>query len=410
MRSYRTGTTTSVTVEGTPCGRCEQTVRDVLREADGVTDVHVTREMGRVSVDGDADEGTLVGSIGDVGYTATSERRCSVSAGTIRRPVGSSYVRRRSDVEPLSENDRRRTGQYHEHSLGPRHSGGADQPTVHDGAHDRRMAHRSHAGDHRAHTDHSGHERRSAGGSGSARLPIPVIVFGEFVQDVLGSTAPTFPGSAWTTPVLPVVIFAYGSVPFLPTTRTEVHNRDPGMMLVPLAITVAFVYSVASLFVGGTTPFLRGLVTLIDVALLGHWMEMCSARQASGALDELAKLVPDTAERGTEDGDTEAVPVSALSEGDVLLVRPGASVRALALVGDGEVVEGESSVDGSTITGESRPVDKGPGAEVVAGTVNRDGSLRVRVTKTDEETTLAGITRLVGEARGSGPERIVRRS
>jgi len=123
---------------------------------------------------------------------------------------------------------------------------------------------------------------------------------------------------------------------------------------------------------------------------------MRSVRQASGALDELAKLMPDTAERITESGDTEEVPVSELGENDVVLVRPGTSVPA-----DGEVVEGESSVDESMITGESRPVDKAPGVEVVAGTVNQDGSLRIKITKTGEETTLAGIMRLVDEAQKS---------
>ncbi|WP_449271647.1 P-type ATPase, partial [Haloferax profundi] len=178
-------------------------------------------------------------------------------------------------------------------------------------------------------------------------LSVPVIYFSEFIQGVFGYTAPVFPGSAWITPVFSVIIFAYGGVPFLSMARTEVKNREPGMMmLISLAITVAFVYSIASLFIEGTTPFFWELVTLIDVMLLGHWMEMRSVRQASGALDELAKLMPDTAERITESGDTEEVPVSSLSEDDVVLVRPGASVPA-----DGEVVEGDSSVDESMITG-----------------------------------------------------------
>ncbi|WP_187367388.1 heavy metal translocating P-type ATPase [Haloferax sp. KTX1] len=251
---------------------------------------------------------------------------------------------------------------------------------------------------HRAHTDHSGHEQMFRRRFWvSLVLSIPVIFFSEFIQSVFGYTAPTFPGSVWITPALSIVIFAYGGVPFLSMARTELENREPGMMmLISLAITVAFVYSIASLFLEGTTPFFWELVTLIDIMLLGHWMEMRSVRQASGALDELAKLMPDTAERITDDGDTEEIPVSELSEDDVVLVRPGASVPA-----DGEVVEGESSVDESMITGESRPVDKGPGSEVVAGTVNQDGSLRVRVTKTGDETALAGIMRLVDEAQQS---------
>ncbi|WP_435365859.1 heavy metal translocating P-type ATPase [Haloarchaeobius sp. DYHT-AS-18] len=270
----------------------------------------------------------------------------------------------------------------------------ADEPEHDAHEHD---AH-EHGDGHRAHTDHRGHEdmfRRRFWVS--LVLSIPVIYFSEFVQGVFGYTAPTFPGSVWIAPVLSVVIFAYGGVPFLSMARTELQNREPGMMmLISLAITVAFVYSIASLFIEGTTPFFWELVTLIDIMLLGHWMEMRSVRQASGALDELAKLMPDTAERVSEDGSTDEVPVSALTEGDVVLVRPGASVPA-----DGQVVEGESSVDESMITGESRPVDKQPDSDVVAGTVNQDGSLRVRVTKTGDETALAGIMRLVDEAQQS---------
>jgi len=151
--------------------------------------------------------------------------------------------------------------------------------------------------------------------------------------------------------------------------RTELENREPGMMmLISLAITVSFVYSIGSLFLEGTTPFFWELVTLIDIMLLGHWMEMRSVRQASGALDELAKLMPDTAERITESGDTEEVPVSELGENDVVLVRPGTSVPA-----DGEVVEGESSVDESMITGESPvPLTKRP----EGGRRRRDGQPR----------------------------------
>jgi Cu2+-exporting ATPase len=130
--------------------------------------------------------------------------------------------------------------------------------------------------------------------------------------------------------------------------------------------------------------------------LLGHWLEMRSVRQASGALTELAKLMPDEAERLRPDGNTDRVPVTSLQPGDVVLVRPGASVPA-----DGEVVEGSSDVNEAMITGESRPVKKEPGAKVIAGTVNADGSLRVRVTATGEDTALSGIMRLVQEAHNS---------
>jgi Cu2+-exporting ATPase len=163
-----------------------------------------------------------------------------------------------------------------------------------------------------------------------------------------------------------------------------------------MAITVAFVYSIFAVVTGMEGGFFWEMATLIDVMLLGHWIEMRSIRKASGALDELAKLLPDTAERVQEDGSTEEIPISELAKDDVVLVRPGSNVPA-----DGEVIEGESSVNQSMITGESRPVDKGPGDEVVGGTINGSGSLRVRVTATGDETTLAGIMRLVEEARES---------
>jgi Cu2+-exporting ATPase len=168
------------------------------------------------------------------------------------------------------------------------------------------------------------------------------------------------------------------------------------MTLISLAISVAFVYSLASLFLPGQTGFFWELVTLVVIMLLGHWLEMRSVRQASGALNELAKLMPDTAERILPDGHTEEVPVAQLHEGDLLLVRPGASVPA-----DGEIAEGESELDEALITGESKPVPKEPGDQVIAGTINGDGSLRVRVTATGEDTALAGIMRLVEEAQQS---------
>ncbi|MEJ2557189.1 MAG: copper-translocating P-type ATPase [Anaerolineae bacterium] len=228
-------------------------------------------------------------------------------------------------------------------------------------------------------------------------LSIPVLVYSATIQNWLGFSPPTFPGSQWITPVFAVIIFAYGGLPFLQMAVPEVRNRQPGMMtLISLAITVAFAYSLATLFMEGATGFFWELVTLIDVMLLGHWIEMRSVRQASSALDELAKLMPDTAERIRQDGNTEEVPVSQLGQGDLLLVRPGASIPA-----DGQVEEGDSDVNEAMITGESRPVSKQPGDEVIGGTVNGDGSLRVRVTATGEQTALAGIMRLVREAQQS---------
>jgi P-type Cu2+ transporter len=251
---------------------------------------------------------------------------------------------------------------------------------------------------HGAHVDHAGHEQMFRQRFWvSLLLSIPVLLYSEMIQMWLGFTMPAFPGSQLIVPVLSVIIFAYGGLPFLQMAVPELRNRQPGMMtLISLAITVAFVYSLAAQFLLQGDTFFWELVTLIDIMLLGHWLEMRSVRQASGALDALAKLMPDTAERERPDGSTEEVPVSQLRGGDLLLVRPGASVPA-----DGEVERGESDVNEAMITGESRPVKKEPGARVIAGTINGDGSLRVRVTATGEQTALAGIMRLVREAQAS---------
>ncbi len=259
----------------------------------------------------------------------------------------------------------------------------------------------SHNGGGRAHADHTNHEemfRRRFWVS--LILSIPVLVYSEPLQSWLGYSAPPFPGSGWITPVFSVIVFAYGGVPFLQMAAPELRNRRPGMMtLISLAITVALVYSLATLVLPEQMPFFWELVTLIVIMLLGHWIEMRSVRQASGALNQLAQLMPDTAERILPDGGTEEVPVAELDEGDLLLVRPGASVPV-----DGEVVEGESELNEAMITGESKPVYKEPGDEVIGGTINGDGSLRVRVTATGDETALAGIMRLVEEAQQSKSE------
>ena len=255
-----------------------------------------------------------------------------------------------------------------------------------------------HGHDHEAHVDHSGHEEMF-----KTRffvcfvLSFPVLYYSPMLQEWFGYTAIGFPGSEFVGPVLGVVIFAYGGVPFLRMGAVEAKNREPGMMLlISLAISVAFVYSLAAVVFGIGEPFFWELVTLIVIFLLGHWIEMRSIRRASGALDELAELMPQTAERVTEEGDTEDVSVADLEAEDLVLVRPGTNVPA-----DGIVKEGTSNVTEAMITGESKPVSKEPGEEVIGGTTNQDGSLRVRVTATGEETTLSGIMRLVEEAQES---------
>ncbi|QLD89559.1 copper-translocating P-type ATPase [Natronomonas salina] len=262
--------------------------------------------------------------------------------------------------------------------------------------------HEGHGGHGDTHGDHggmhAGHEemfRRRF--FVSTLLSIPVLLYSETLQAWLGFSVPAFPGSEWISPVFAVIVFAYGGVPFLRMAVPELKDRSPGMMtLISMAITVAFVYSLASVAFPTQSAFFWELVTLIDIMLLGHWIEMRSVRRASSALDELAKLMPDTAERVTDDGETEEVPVHKLTEGDLVLVRPGGSVPA-----DGVVEEGDSDVSEAMITGESMPVSKEPGDEVIGGTVNGDGSLRVRIDATGEDTALAGIMRLVEEAQQS---------
>jgi P-type Cu2+ transporter len=247
-------------------------------------------------------------------------------------------------------------------------------------------------------TDHSGHEKMfRVRFWWSLLLSIPVLVYSEMIQHWLGFMPPMFPFAEWIPFVFSVVIFAYGGIPFLQMATPELKERKPGMMtLISLAISVAFIYSVGAEFIDLGEGFFWELVTLIDIMLLGHWLEMRSVRQASGALNELAKLMPDTAERVIKGGSTETVSVSDLNHGDLLLIRPGASVPA-----DGEVAGGFSDVNESMITGESKPVSKHVGEKVIAGTLNGDGSLRVKVTATGDETALAGILRLVEQAQQS---------
>jgi Cu2+-exporting ATPase len=256
-----------------------------------------------------------------------------------------------------------------------------------------------HGTDHPEHgTDHAGHEqmfRRKFWVS--LLLSIPVLVFSPTIQEFLGYSVPVFPGSPWITPLFSVIVFFYGGLPFLQMAVPEIRKREPGMMtLISMAILVAFGYSLIALFITQGKTFFWELVTLIDIMLLGHWIEMRSVRQASGALDELAKLLPDEAERLTAEGETETVTLDQLETGDLLLVRPGDSVPA-----DGEIAEGRSAVNEGMITGESKPVEKQPGDPVIAGTLNGDGSLRVIVTATGDDTALAGIMRMVKEAQES---------
>src|SRR3972149_4638719 len=252
--------------------------------------------------------------------------------------------------------------------------------------------------EHKAHTDHTGHERLFRDRFWVClALSIPVLLYSPMIQEWLGFSMPSFPLSQWIVPLFSVIVFLYGGLPFLRMAIPELQNRQPGVMtLISLALGVSFFYSLATTAFNLGESFYWELVTLIDVMLLGHWMEMRSVRQASGALNELAKLMPDDAELILDGGETRTVKVSELQTGDLLLVRPGAAIPA-----DGIIVEGQSSLNEAMITGESRPVKKAPDDRVIAGTINGDASLRVRVTATGDQTALAGIMRLVEQAEQS---------
>ena len=245
--------------------------------------------------------------------------------------------------------------------------------------------------------DHTGHEAAFRDRFWiTLALAVPVVFFSEMFQMLLDYEGPDVPGGRWIPAVLGTAIFVYGGAPFLTGAVHEVKTRRPGMMLlIGLAISVAFLASWATELGAVDLDFWWELAALIVVMLLGHWQEMKAIGRAGSALDALAELLPDEAER-IVDGSVETVGVGELSTGDLVLVRPGGRVPA-----DGEVVDGSAEMNESMVTGESRPVLRQAGDRVIAGTVATDSSVRVRVMATGEGTALAGIRRLVVEAQGS---------
>ena len=230
----------------------------------------------------------------------------------------------------------------------------------------------------------------------SLLLAIPVLLYSESIQDWLSITAPTFAGSKYIPLIFSTIIFFYGGLVFIQGAWRELKAKLPGMMtLIAMAISVAYLYSVATESIITGEGFFWELSTLITIMLLGHWLEMASIKRAESALDAIAKLLPDKAEK-LVNGKPQTVLVSELKVDDQVLIRPGAAIPV-----DGVITEGNSSVNEAAITGESKPVSKTLNDEVVAGTINQDGSLTVKVTKIGEDTALAGIMRLVAEAQAS---------
>ncbi|KQY76596.1 ATPase [Microbacterium sp. Root1433D1] len=272
--------------------------------------------------------------------------------------------------------------------------GSAPMHAAHEG-HDDHPGHGGHAG-HGGHGDHVAQFRRLFWIM--LVLAVPTVALSGMFAMILGYTLPDVPGLAWVSPVLGTVMYVWGGKPFLVGAVSEIRARTPGMMLlIGLAITVAFLASWgASLgILHHELDFWWELALLIVIMLLGHWIEMRSLAQTTSALDSLAALLPDEAER-VEAGQVVIVSPADLAVGDVVVVRPGGSVPA-----DGRIVDGRASMDESMVTGESRTVARGIGDQVTAGTVATDSGLRVEITATGDDTTLAGIQGLVTEAQSS---------
>lgn len=302
------------------------------------------------------------------------------------RPVDEHAGGHRHEDGLASAHDDRRGG-------GP--SGSRGGPGHHDSDHGEHGAGHGDGGGHEGHAGHDPAMFRDRFWL-SLILSIPVVVTSPMIMEWFGYSV-DFPGVTWVGPALGTVIFLYGGAPFLAGAWSEIRSRQPGMMLlIGMAITVAFAASWTASLGWFDVEVWWELSLLIVIMLLGHWLEMRAIGQAQGALAALAELLPDEAERVTSTGDVETVRIADLAVGDVVLVRPGARVPA-----DGTVVDGSAELDESMITGESNPMPRGEGERVVAASVAADGSIRVRVDALGEDTTLAGIRRLVAEAQES---------
>lgn len=262
-------------------------------------------------------------------------------------------------------------------------------------------------GSHGMHGGHNAHEKHDTHAGHSTNifkakfwvsfvLSIPIVLYSDILDTLFGWQAPVFVGSSFLPFVLSTIIFFYGGWIFLVSAKRELEARLPGMMtLISLAIIVAYGYSLYSTFFGDGKTLFWELSTLITIMLLGHWIEMRAVTGAQGALKELSKLLPDQAEV-LRDGTVVSISLSEVREGDIVLVKPGGKIPT-----DGTIEEGSSEINESLATGESKPVSKKIGDEVIAGTINGDGSLQIRVTNVGEKTFLAGVMRLVAEAQSS---------
>jgi P-type Cu2+ transporter len=280
-----------------------------------------------------------------------------------------------------------------DHSMHVQHQMGKENQRM---KHDMHTGHKK-AGNHQTHHAHMVADFRRRFWV-SLVVTIPVLLLSPLIQGLLGiADTIDFPGDIYILWALSSVMFFYGGLPFLKGLLDELKSKNPGMMtLIALAITVAYVYSSAVIFGLAGKVFFWELATLIDVMLLGHWIEMRSIMGASRALEELARLMPSDAHKVAPDGSLMDVPLDELKKGDKVIVKPGEKVPA-----DGEVIEGETSINESMLTGESNPVLKQAGARVIGGSINGEGAITIEVQKTGEDSYLSQVISLVREAQES---------
>jgi Cu2+-exporting ATPase len=225
-------------------------------------------------------------------------------------------------------------------------------------------------------------------------ITIPIVFLAPMIQELVGYEF-RFEGDRYVQFGLSTIIFIYGGWPFLKGLIDEIKDKAPGMMtLIALAIFVAYLYSTAVVFGLDGKIFFWELATLIDIMLVGHWIEMKSVMGASNALEELAKMMPSEARRIKENGDTEDVEIGELENGNQILVRPGEKIPA-----DGVITEGESHINESMLTGESKPVGKSKGDKVIAGSVNDNGTLKINVEGIGDDSYLSKVIKMVKEAQ-----------
>lgn len=285
----------------------------------------------------------------------------------------------------------------HQHDMHQHHMPDKEPPPMKHEKLDIHAGHKPAGHDHQAHHAHMVADFRRRFWI-SVALTIPILLLSPLVQELLGiEDIIAFTGDSYVLWGLATIVFFYGGLPFLKGIWNELKAKSPGMMtLIALAITVAYAYSSAVVFGLAGKAFFWELATLIDVMLLGHWLEMKSIMGASSALEELAKLLPAEAHKLMPDGSLKDIAIEELGVGDKVVVKPGEKIPA-----DGRVIEGESSVNEALLTGESKPVAKQAEAIVIGGSVNGEGSITVEVQKTGEESYLAQMTSLVRQAQQS---------